>query len=334
MPDILEDQKLAIIVPAFKADFLAKALACLVQQTDQRFNLYVYDDASPADIEGITRSTLGARAYIFKRFEKNLGGTSLVQQWERCIRLSREPWIWLFSDDDLMEPGCVAAFHEELEKTNGQHDLYRFNTVWVNTTKNSSEENSLHPTEETGVDFLRMKLRNIRRSTLQELIFSRAAWEACGGIPDFPRAWASDDAFITKLGGRRTIKTIAGPRVIWRLSDVNITNDNSAASVRAKLNASEAFIRWMIDYFEQAKPIGQKPDRLEINRLTENWLFAFVERCWRFMDWHASRQIEKISTEIWGHSSGHGFYKTQKFNFHHFVRKCSGKIKRLFSGHA
>ena len=59
------NQALAIIVPAYKGDFLAKALATLTQQTDQRFNLYVCDDASLDKIEAITRAALEiGRAHV------------------------------------------------------------------------------------------------------------------------------------------------------------------------------------------------------------------------------------------------------------------------------
>ncbi len=326
--------RLAIVIPAYKTKFLREALQSIASQTDQNFQLYIGDDCSPEPIADVVREFSEKLPIKYHRFDHNLGGTSLAQQWERCIRLSREPWVWLFSDDDLMEPGCVAAFHMELEKTGGQHDLYRFNTIWVNTARNTSEENPSYPTEETGVEFLQTRLRGTRRSTLQELIFSRQAWEASGGIPDFPLGWASDDAFIAKLGGRRSIRTIAAPRVIWRWSDVNITSDNSGPRLRAKLKASEAFIRWVIDYFERQTPAGQKPDRAEILRLTENWFFAFVDYTWRFMDLQSSWQIEKLTADVWGHAPGYGFCKTQKSNLRHFKRKGLEKIRRHFRVYA
>jgi glycosyltransferase involved in cell wall biosynthesis len=327
-------RELAIVIPAYKTKFLRESLQSIVSQTDQNFQLYIGDDCSPEPVVDIVQEFSKKLSLKYHRFDRNLGGTSLVKQWERCVRLSEEPWVWLFSDDDTMEPGCVAAFLAELEKTRGQHDLYRFNTIWVNSNKNTSEENPPYPTEETGVDFLHAKLHNTRRSTLQELIFSRQAWEACGGIPDFPLAWASDDAFIAKLGTHRSIRTIAGPRVVWRWSNMNITSDNSAPKLRAKLKASEEFVRWVIDYFEGQMPKGQRPDRAEILRLTENWFFAFVDYTWRFMDLQSSRQIEKLAADVWGHPKYYGFCKTQKFNLRHLKRKSSEKIKRLLNVHS
>jgi hypothetical protein len=252
----------------------------------------------------------------------------LVRHWERCIRLAREPWVWLFSDDDFLEPTCVAAFFAELEKTGGQHDLYRFNTHWLNSVRNTTEASPFHPLEETGADFLVARLRGGRRSTFQELVFSRPAWAAAGGIPDFPLAWASDDAFIAKMGGRRPIKTIRGPRVTWRLSDLNISNDNASATFRIKLKASGDFIRWSIVFLEQQPPTTGKMERREILQLTEHWFFkCFVNHSWRFLDLKACREIERFAQEVWGHKTGGGFLRALQANAAHFQRKCAEKMK-------
>lgn len=48
-----ETNKLAIVMPAYKARFLRQALESIAQQTDKRFTVYVGDDASPDDIKEI-----------------------------------------------------------------------------------------------------------------------------------------------------------------------------------------------------------------------------------------------------------------------------------------
>ncbi len=58
--------------------------------------------AVPADTSKI--------ALVYQRFNTNLGSKDLVAQWERCIAMSKDkPYIWLFSDDDVMEPNFVEA---------------------------------------------------------------------------------------------------------------------------------------------------------------------------------------------------------------------------------
>jgi hypothetical protein len=329
MPGSAPQHPLGIFMPAYKAGFLREALRSLARQTDQRFQLYIGDDASPEPVAEIAREFQGSLRAQYRRFDQNLGGTSLVQHWERCLRLGAEPWVWLFSDDDLLDPGCVAAFYAELERSGGRHDLYRFNTIWLNDARQERDESAPHPAEESGADFLAARLRGGRRSTFQELVFSRAAWQAAGGIPDFPLAWASDDAFIATLGARCPIKCISGPRVTWRWGEASISGSSSAATFRTKLRASEEFIRWAMAFLEQHPPSSGCRSPLERRRLTEHWFFdCFVYHAWRFLDWDNCREIERFARHVWGRPPGAGWLRALRANAFHFQRKCADKLQR------
>ena len=194
--------------PHFCAKFWhpSRTIACL------KFQVYVGDDASPENIRDIVREFSDKLPIHYHRFSKNLGAFSLAEHWRRCINLSHESWVWLFSDDDLMEKQCVETFYRELRSTSGQYEFYRFNTCSINGQGRLISENAPHPQNESGPDFLVSRLRGGRTSTAQELIFSRTAWESIGGFPDFPLGWASDDAFIATLGSRKPIRVIPGPR--------------------------------------------------------------------------------------------------------------------------
>lgn len=307
---------LAIIVPAYKSAFLREALASILCQTDGRFRIYVGDDASPEPVGEIVQSFgLGADKLVYQRFTENLGGTSLVRQWERCIRLSDEPWVWLFSDDDVMEPGCVAAFYRELEIADETFDLCRFNnrTLWMDGVKSSLVENPPHPPNETGADFLMARLRDERTSTAQELIFSRAAWER-SGIPDFPLAWASDDAFITMMGVRRPIRTIAGPRIHWRVSEQNITRLKNTQTNELKLAASRMFVAWAQQFLAEHSPGKGRLAAGEIVRLTERWFFHQLFFSRSYLGLGKCLELDQFAAAVWRRPRGYGFVKSLKLN--------------------
>ncbi len=66
-----------------------------------------------------------------------------------------EPWVWLFSDDDLMSPDCVGAFLRVLQKDRAaamSYSVYRFNTAIINTEDRIQKVNPPHPAFE-GVCF-------------------------------------------------------------------------------------------------------------------------------------------------------------------------------------
>ena len=126
------DTELAIVIPAYKPEFLEAALESIAAQTDSRFRLYVGDDAAPAAVGEICEKYRESANLSYTRFDENLGGKCLVSQWNRCVDLCSEPWIWLFSDDDVMEPECVARFYESMEKHGHEYSLFRFNTMTIN----------------------------------------------------------------------------------------------------------------------------------------------------------------------------------------------------------
>lgn len=46
-------KRLAIIIPAYKENFLFETLQSLANQTNKDFNVYVGDDCSPYDLQSI-----------------------------------------------------------------------------------------------------------------------------------------------------------------------------------------------------------------------------------------------------------------------------------------
>ena len=135
---------LAIVIPAYKSVFLGKTLESISAQTDKNFRVYVGDDASPDNIKIICERYADTLDIIYHRFEDNLGGRDLVSQWERCIGLSSEPWVWLFCDDDIMDPECVSAFYAHLNQTAGLFDLYRFNTTRIDEAERTIYKSPRH----------------------------------------------------------------------------------------------------------------------------------------------------------------------------------------------
>lgn len=303
--------RLAIIIPAYKTKFLRATLASIAAQTDKNFQLYVGDDGSPEPVAEIVREFAGQLPVKFHRFEDNLGKISLVRHWERCIRLTSEPWVWVFADDDVMDANCVAAFFAELEKTRGDHDLYRFDTVWVDENGACLSESMAHPPEESGADYLLSRLDGNRGSTLQELVFSRAAWAAAGGIPDFPLAWHSDEAFAAQLGVRRPLKLIPGAKVNWRFSDLNISGNSSSVMTNRKIIISASYLRWAMKFFAD----HASTQLAEAARRSERWLLNFAYTRWDFLRPGTCFAVEKLAVEAWGRPRGWGFFQALRLNF-------------------
>lgn len=246
--------KLAIIIPAYKDEFLAQTLDSFVRQTNQNFVIYIGDDNSPNDLYSIVQKYEDKLNIIYKKFENNLGSRFLTKQWERCIEMSSEEWVWLFSDDDLPHENCVQEFYKAKNEDN---KFYKFNTEIIDrknkvlkTRKIRKVQNDIHNKlhgEITSQDYINKRLLcNGFRSFAVEYIFHRSIYEKNKFI-DFPLAWASDDATWLKysIDNNKRIK-ILNSVVYWRYSGQNISSDvKSKKIVDAKITAAKMFVEWL-----------------------------------------------------------------------------------------
>ena len=234
--------QLAIVIPAYKATYLNETLESIAQQTDKRFQLYIGDDCSPFDIEGIVKRFQGRIPLIYKRFDTNLGGQDLVGQWERCIELTQnEQYIWLFSDDDTMESSCVELFYNALEH-HPKSELFHFN---INVIDSRNGNKSLifpkFPTILSAGEYLKLKLKGKIVSFVVEFIFSRDIYNKVNGFQNFDLAWGSD--FMTwlkmasvSMNGILTVQE--NQRLVnWRMSSENISPNKTKPIMLRKIKA-------------------------------------------------------------------------------------------------
>lgn len=288
---------LAIVLPAYKSEFLEETLQSIRDQSDQRFTLYIFDDASPNRIEEIIDQTSFETNVIFKRFESNLGGKSLTKQWERCIKeTGNEEWIWLFSDDDIMTPDCVESFYKSLEKKPG-FSAYRFKTKKVSATGELIRENQF-PDIFDGAEFLNKKLSYAEESYIVEYIFSRQAYQDIDGFPDLPLAWTADDLFCLKLAEHGQICSIDGGCVQWRYSDSNISGSSDRNHAKIKLRAAAEFVDWILDRPKIAK-------KLEPQDLPLTWFVrqirSMLDQLTLMDELKAIRSVSKHDKGVWNH---------------------------------
>lgn len=242
--------KVAIVIPAYKSEYLTSTLQSLSNQTNQDFTIYIGDDCSPYDLKSIVNEFSGQLDIVYHRFEDNLGSISLTRQWERCIDLTIEEWIWLFSDDDIVAENAVQVFYEVYDP---QSLLYKFNTQVIDASGSLHSSYSKFDHLNLGQitlnsdDFIKNRLAcKGYRSFAVEYIFHRSLYEKFKFV-DFPLAWGSDDAtwFLYSLNNKKKF-TILPANVYWRYSGINISSDlKTLAVVEQKLEAAKQYIEWV-----------------------------------------------------------------------------------------
>jgi len=272
----VNEERLAIVIPAYGADYLPAALDSLGSQTCREFVVLVADDASPADILGVVNEHSGGLDLRYVRFETNLGGRELTAHWNRAVRSTNAAWVMLMGDDDELDPGVVDCFYAALRETQGRFDLYRFNTRRIDGAGVVRLINTDQPLLEGAVEFVNGRFREERSPYTCAHIFRRSAWERIGGFVSFPLAWCSDDATWAALGLEKGIYTMVGPRASWRLSGKNISSRHPDTALR-KLYAQCAYLRWLTDNLGAAP--GQRWDAAVGLRLAAaNWFHVGLWR--------------------------------------------------------
>ena len=250
--------RLAIIIPAYKATFLPAALDSIAAQTCKDFTLYIGDDCSPGPIGDIVEQYRDKIELVYLRFDNNLGGKDLVAQWERCIAMSKdEPYIWLFSDDDVMEPDCVEKLFRQIENTKGGYDVYHFDVKEINEEGEVTKALPEYPQVLGAYDFYKGKNTGRCRSYVVENVFSRRIYEQSGGFMNFDLAWGSDVATWCIFCGKKGMFKIPGAHVLWRRSSQNITPDKSRQIAERKLMSECEFLNWSYTYFSSEKDIWE-----------------------------------------------------------------------------
>lgn len=255
MVQLQQSQKLAIVIPAYKSNFLRETLVSLEKQTNKAFVLYIGDDNSPENLWEIVKDFTDTLCIKYRKFETNLGGKDLVAHWSRCIDMvEEEEWIWLFSDDDLLEHNCVSVFFDFIEK-NKQAALVHFPIKVIdnqgNIIPNFGGINPFPPVL-SSAGFYEEKLRGRIQSFVVEYVFKKSLYEQEGGLANFDLAWCADDATWIKFASRTGIYTLTGAAVKWRYSGVNISSQTTNQSIfYRKIEAKIAYLHWVTTFFKE-----------------------------------------------------------------------------------
>lgn len=257
---------LAIVIPAYKATYFRETLESIATQTDKRFTLYIGDDCSPHDLKSIVDEYSERINIVYHRFEENLGGRDLVAHWERCVALTQdEEYIWLFSDDDVMDIKCVESFNT-LPLHLKDNSLIHFNVRRINEFDGEIKELSKFPAKMSAGEFLEAKLRGKIISFVVEFIFSRKLYHKVNGFQNFDLAWGSDFITWLKMAAESGIGIISIPDdnnlVNWRFSNENISPNKSHSIVIRKLTSlieNASFIKEQLNRVpEKYKPLKKE----------------------------------------------------------------------------
>lgn len=257
---------LAIVIPAYKEDYFAQALTSLANQTRKDFTVYIGDDHSPYDLKNIVKRYENQLAVRYTRFPDNIGAENLVKQWARCVALTQsEPWIWLFSDDDLVDENCVESFYKQVALDGGACDVYRFNNTVIDENGEVIRKMPDSPLHERSEEMAYNLLMGKRGNSMADHIFSRQVYDKSGGFVYTKYAQGADWAMSILFSKDKGLVTLPEGRFYWRYSGANISA--KAHNIKSKTFVGHLqFIAWVVDHFGYLKT---SPSSITYNTMVE-----------------------------------------------------------------
>ncbi|MGM1056434.1 MAG: glycosyltransferase family 2 protein [Bacteroidota bacterium] len=235
---------ISIVIPYYNLAFFERTLQSLEEQTNKNFKIYIGNDASPDDPENLISKYRKCLNIKYQHFEKNLGQTSLVQQWERCLELTEdEDWIMILGDDDYLSKNYVAEFYRNLPEIM-QHNIQvvRYASQVVHGEKVESKV-FVNPKIEKSPDFFYRKFFGDARGTLSEQIFTRRSYLKYG-FKNYPLGWGVDDIAWLEFSEFGKIFSINSATAFIRLSDKNISRKGYKTEL--KLQTKFTFLNYLV----------------------------------------------------------------------------------------
>lgn len=251
--------KLAIIIPYYKLSFFEETLKSLTAQTDQRFKVYIGNDASLENPEALINRYSSQINLVYQKFDKNFGGTSLVKQWDRCISLIEdEEWIMILGDDDYLSKTVVKSFYDNYDHFKADANVVRFASQMVFDADNSKSKIYTHPVWEAPIEAHMRKYDGESRSSLSEHIFTKAAYKKHGFV-NYALAWYSDDKAWIDFSDSKPMYTINNSFVYIRVSNESISGQKNNIPLK-----QDSAIRFYKDIIKQHSNSYSKPIKLRL----------------------------------------------------------------------
>lgn len=97
-----------------RAGYIGETLESIIPQLDDDVELLVVDGASTDNTEVVVREFIQKVSHI--RYIRLSAKGGVDQDYDKSVEFARGEFCWLFTDDDLLKPGAVAAVKAAIKK--------------------------------------------------------------------------------------------------------------------------------------------------------------------------------------------------------------------------
>lgn len=255
----------SIAIPAYKRNWLNKAIESALAQDYNNIELIIVDDHSPQNLKEVVGPYLVDQRVSYYFNEKNIGKESVANNWNKCLEYVRGEFFVLLCDDDVLMPNfvsellCLAQKYPQCNIFHGRREFYYEET-------DTSELTESWPEYESFEKFIQAKAAGKRKHTITEFLY-RSRSIVRGKYIVFPVGYFSDDASILKIVKEGGIASSQEPVCKIRMSDEQISHAGRHAV--EKVRATIMYYDWYI-----ASVVPQK-SLLDFKNAIDDWAYRF-----------------------------------------------------------
>ena len=231
----------SFVLPAYKAKFLSQAIDSILNQSYPDFELIIVDDASPEDLQDIVAAYHDLRIRYYRNAD-NIGGQSLVAQWNHCIQYATGEYIVLAADDDIYLPVFLVQCLQ-LAKKYPEVDLIRTGVEQIDENNKRIGIDHILPEYCNKYQFLYYWVNGTAFTCIGNHMFKASVLLARKFI-DFPFGYCADIA-STIMMAENGVSNTAEMLFQFRISTIHLSS--SKKHLEAKLKATTLLYRWLGD---------------------------------------------------------------------------------------
>lgn len=231
----------SFVLPAYKSDFLESSISSILSQIETDFELIIVNDASPYNLDSIVNAFSDSRIRYIKN-EINLGGKSLVSQWNKCLSYASGDYVVLASDDDVYSPDYLSEMRKFVQLYPNVN-IYSTRKLIIDENDKVVDIDGYLGECMSCVDYMTQLFSHRVYSSISNFMFSRCKLIEQGGFVDFPVAWYSDDAIVIKMSHNGIA---VSPKCLFsfRFSGQNLSTIRNIEVFNKKLVATSQFYYW------------------------------------------------------------------------------------------
>lgn len=215
----------SITVPAYKDQYLAECIDSILAQTYKNFEVIVVNDASPHDIDSIVGKYHDERIRYYKN-DKNCGALHVVDNWNKCLSLTKGDYVICMGDDDKLLPNCLEEYVKLIEKYPSLN-LYHGLTEIIDENGQFKKMQEMRPEREGMFSMIYSRLSNGRTQYIGDWLFRTDFLRSIGGFVNLPFAWGTDDMTSYLAAKEKGVANSQVPIFQYRESSITISRSGN-----------------------------------------------------------------------------------------------------------